>query len=726
MTGSDSDPNLHECCSTNSEAPRAPRGGAPQGWGKVAERGCSTITLGHRVRRLLPLSPLVLATALLARASIRAVLGKVGHPGAALDDSYIHFQYARAIAEGHPFRFQAGEPISTGATSFLWPALLAVPYALGLRGDAIMWAAWTLSFAALGALAYETYALARPLTGRAAALGAGAMTLAFGGFTWGAASGMEVVPFAWVLAASVRRASEWVECRDAGRSGDDDGRSARSRRALVILVALAFAAPLLRPEGAIASIVIGCAVALRPRAGASALRGRAEALLFPLAAVFPNLLLLAMTGHATSSTTQVKLLVGNPYIAMPDTAIANARTLVTSILDGELWSAEFLPRGGAPFFCAGLMALVWRGHASRRAFRALAILALALAMFVPCLYVTFLWNRLRYLWPFATGWFVGLACLARAAGFLVARVNARAATATATLVAGGFAGALAVRLDWVIEDVGQSASGIARQQAALGRWADGALPHDARIGVNDTGAIAYFGNRRTFDVVGLTTPSEGRYWIAGAGPRLEHYERMRAKTPGALPTHFIVYPEWMACDPVLGKRLHEAVVTDSSILGGQIMRAYEARWEHLGSGELPWTKLATIHDTVDVADLESEAEHGYELLGARDPDTVAEEGNAPDGTVVVDGGRGRRARDRFTVKLPPGRAAKLVARVQSDHEIAVEAHVGERKIGSELVAAGTWVELTFPIAAELAGDRTKVEVNAPGSAFTSFHYWVGE
>ena len=84
-----------------------------------------------RAKRLLPFLPLVLVTSLLARSSIQAVLAKLGHPGAALDDAYIHFQYARAFAEGHPLRFQAGEPISTGATSFLWPAILAVPYALG-------------------------------------------------------------------------------------------------------------------------------------------------------------------------------------------------------------------------------------------------------------------------------------------------------------------------------------------------------------------------------------------------------------------------------------------------------------------------------------------------------------------------------------------------------------------------------------------------------------------
>ena len=400
-----------------------------------------------RALRLAPFAPLVLATALLARSAIGAVYAKVGHPGASLDDAYIHFQYARAIAEGHPLRFQAGEPISTGATSFVWPALLAVPYALGLRGESILWAAWVVSFVALGALAYETYALSRPLAGRSAAIGASAMTLAFGGFAWSATSGMEVVPFAWVLAHAVRRASEWVE--------DPAGRTSGRLRSLL---ALALLAPFVRPEGILASMALGAAVASRPRIPGA--RGRGEALLFVAAAGGPNIVLLALTGHATSSTAQVKLLIGNPYYALPEAALANARTLVGTILDGEVWSAEFLPKGGALFACAGLAALAWRGHTAARTFRASAVLVLALTMFVPCFYVTFLWNRLRYLWPFAPGWFIGLACLARVASGLFARVDARAGAAATTLIAGGFAGTLAARLEWVIEDVAQSASGL--------------------------------------------------------------------------------------------------------------------------------------------------------------------------------------------------------------------------------------------------------------------------
>lgn len=661
----------------------------------------------QRLRRLLPWTPLVAATALLAHHAIVPILQKLGHPGAALDDAYIHFQYARAIAEGHPLRFQAGEPISTGATSFLWPLLLSPFYLVGFRGESILWPAWALSFTAMGALAYEVYALTKPLAGRGAAIGAGAMTLAFGGLAWGAASGMEVAVFAWLIAHASRRAIDWAE---------DD--AARRPRALKWLVALAFALPLMRPEGALFSIAIGLVVLARPW------KRRVEALAFLIAAVFPQLLLLLVTGHATTSTAQVKLLFGNPYYALPDAAIANARTLVGQILNGEVWSAEFLPKGGAVFACVGLVATAWRGHASKRLVRAGFVLLFALSMFVPCFYVTFLWNRLRYLWPFAPGWFIGLACLGRAAGELLARIDRRAAPAVATLFAGACAGTFVTHLDWVLEDVAQSASGIDRQQATLGRWAKEHLPADARIGVNDTGAIAYFSDRKTFDVVGLTTATEGRYWVAGQASRFEHYERVMKKRPDTLPTHFIVYPEWMACAPLIGPQLEEATVTDATILGGQTMRASEARWSVLGTGEAPWTKMKSIDDVLDVADLESERDHGYLLFAAREGEQTVEEGSAPNGDVVVDGGRTNRRHDRFVANTTGGYG---VMRVLVPAESGTTLHVSAN--GNEFahfpVEPGEWVEVPFEIPRTAQGERVTLDVTAEGY-FTSFHYWFGE
>lgn len=651
------------------------------------------------------------------------MLAKLGHPGAALDDAYIHFQYARAIAEGHPFRFQAGEPISTGATSFLWPMVLSPFYLVGFRGESILWPAWALAFLALGALSYETYALTKPLAGRGAAIGAGAMTLAFGGLVWGAASGMEVVPFAWLIASATRRASEWAE---------ED--SKRTKRALVTLVLLAFACPLMRPEGAITAVAVALVVFFHPRKNALTTQlgsrtvdiSRAEALVFVLAAVFPNLLLLLLTGSATSSTAQVKLLTGNPYFPFADTALANAKTLAGTILDGQVWSAEFLPKGGAPIACLGLMALGWRGHSSGRVVRAALALLLALSMFVPCVYVTFLWNRLRYLWPFAPGWMVGLGCLGSVVGGWTARfIDRRAGVLASTLFAGACAGTFLVRLDWVVEDIAQSASGIDRQQVALGHWAKANLPENARIGVNDTGAIAYFGDRKTFDVVGLTTPTEGRYWVYGAASRLEHYERLERSAPLALPTHFIVYPEWMALDAVLGRALFEATVTDSTILGGQTMRVYEARFLHLGTGERPWTPVGEIVDEVDVADLESEGAHGYQLLGARDGEESVHEGNSPSGALVIDGGRSNRLRDRFFLDAPAAKPGLIgIARLEVSATGPVSIHLNGKEVASQVleVGVGPWAELTFEVPAEMRG-RLDVEVSA-AATFISYHYWI--
>jgi hypothetical protein len=285
-----------------------------------------------------------------------------------------------------------------------------------------------------------------------------------------------------------------------------------------------------------------------------------------------------------------------------------------------------------------------------------------------------------------------------------------------TLIAGAFAGSLLVRLEWVLEDVAQSASGIDRQQATLGRWAKESLPADARIGVNDTGAIAYFGDRKTFDIVGLTTPTEGPYWVGGVASRFEHYEKLAR---AALLTHFIVYPEWMGCDAILGKPLQQAVVTDATILGGQTMRASEARWDFLGTGERPWSPgVGAIVDELDVADLESERAHGYDLLGAREGEQIVEEGNAPDGHVVLDGGRTNRTREVFFAKLPSKSIG--VARIANTSATSVELRAGNQSSRVALEPSATWTEVRFDV--DTTGDRTRIEVTADGT-FTSFHYW---
>src|SRR5690349_15986091 len=92
--------------------------------------------------------------------AIRAILGEAGRPAVPLDDVFIHFQYARRIAEGAPLRY-TGDALSTGATSVVWPALLAPFWKLGVRGLSLVWVAWALGTLAHAGVALETARLAR-------------------------------------------------------------------------------------------------------------------------------------------------------------------------------------------------------------------------------------------------------------------------------------------------------------------------------------------------------------------------------------------------------------------------------------------------------------------------------------------------------------------------------------------------------------------------------------
>ncbi len=316
-----------------------------------------------------------------------------------------------------------------------------------------------------------------------------------------------------------------AEDADAGveeTSGDDRGRWRRPQ-----IVALAWLAPLFRPEGAALTLMAAVALLLGRGIRNRPLRARLSfAALVSGGAALPTLLLLATTGQATSSTAQVKLLTGDPYLGtrgLLDAIGDNVVLAVTSLLDGGVYSAEFLPAHGALLLGTGLVAVAIASRLPARQAKAHGWLVLGLAalLFVPCAYVTFLWNRLRYLWPFATGWIVGIACLAALVSQTTVQllpVDLRWPRLSPLLTAALLSVALflvARHLPLAVDDVADSASGIDRQQASLGRWVKANLPPDERVGVNDTGAIAYFGEHRTFDVVGLTTPGEGRYWVGG-------------------------------------------------------------------------------------------------------------------------------------------------------------------------------------------------------------------
>src|SRR5215218_6857551 len=63
----------------------------------------------------------VTVTLAVAAAFYVPALLRTGPWPAPLDDVYIHFDFARSIAQGHPFEWIPGNGYSSGATSLVYP-----------------------------------------------------------------------------------------------------------------------------------------------------------------------------------------------------------------------------------------------------------------------------------------------------------------------------------------------------------------------------------------------------------------------------------------------------------------------------------------------------------------------------------------------------------------------------------------------------------------------------
>ncbi|MBZ0284962.1 MAG: hypothetical protein K8L97_29775 [Anaerolineae bacterium] len=161
-----------------------------------------------------------------------------------LDDVYIHFQYARQLANGQPYVYNPGLPPSSGATSFLYPYLLAIGYLLGFQGLNLGLWAMLMGYAALAGSAWLVYQLVRGQGGAAwLALG---IALAFevnGAVAWHFMSGMETGIVVWLSLGVVWGLVPSTEYRVLSKK----------RNAILVIAATLMA--LVRPEGAVLAVL---------------------------------------------------------------------------------------------------------------------------------------------------------------------------------------------------------------------------------------------------------------------------------------------------------------------------------------------------------------------------------------------------------------------------------------------------------------------------------------
>lgn len=470
----------------------------------------------------------------------RLIAGPVGFSGFPLDDSWIHFQFARNLASGQGFAFNPGVSVA-GSTAPLWTLVLAALFKVG--GVHPAWAKAAGIAAALGA-AWLARRLALAWTGDSTlGLTAALVTAASAPMIWGALSGMEVTLAALLVTGAFLAHTA--------------GRTALSS-ALVGLAVLA------RPESVLLVPLFWLAGPLG-LARAAAVWGIPAALLAPWVAF--NLRTAGTPLPATATAKVEGGLLGLLSGARESTAMALLQRPWQFEREWIVWLASvnlLLPVLVLP----GLWVL-WR-----RRGRACALPASIL-----------LWHPL------------GMALLApyRGPGFQEGRYSIQllplgivvAVTALALSKGGGSAGWLrrgamgllllaslaplwsgATRYAWAVQNIDA-------MQVTLGRWVEAHTPPGSRLALNDVGAITFLGRREVTDVMGLVTPAILPYRRDGEAGVFRYLEA------AACPDYLIIFPEWF---PGLSARadrftpIHRVVLEHNTVAGAAEMVVYETVW----------------------------------------------------------------------------------------------------------------------------------------------------
>ena len=485
---------------------------------------------------------LVVAAALLPLALFvvreRQIAGASGFP---LDDSWIHLQFARNLAEGAGFSFNPGTPVA-GSTAPLWTLLLAagaVASSPSLEMAKALGVATTLGVAILTRRAALAWGARTDV-----ALVAAIALLWTGPVAWGALSGMEVALAACLVAAALL---------------------AHAHDRLLASAACAALATLARPEALllIPFFIFARAVTLR--------RVAAFAVVTVVAVAPAALFSLSTAGTLYPATAAAKVeggLVGwlggvNEPAAL--TWIRRPWTFLTEWIGWLTATHWLLP----PALVAGLV-LMWRRAGRAGGVVALALLAhpLGMALLAPYRGPAFQEGRYSiHLLPLAALTLaVALGGEGRRGGPPSEPTRAKTPShelpprddvvcpdntgpgrgtpappaqrnAWVRTVAVVWLGIAVVSLVPASTRYGWAVQNINAMQVHLGQWADTNLPKTARIAVNDIGAIAYFSRREVIDLMGLVTPDIIPYRRQG--------ERgvMRYLTE-ACPQYVIIFPAW--------------------------------------------------------------------------------------------------------------------------------------------------------------------------------------
>lgn len=570
-------------------------------------------------------------------------------------DTMLYCQAARRIAEGHPLSFSAGEAPTTGTTSHLYPFVLAVPYALGARGDALFRAGFLVH-----AGFYLIYLFAwggvirRKCPGVLRQCAAAAMVALFGQSAFSVFSQTDI---GFWMATSALLALGLAK-----------------RNPLIYGPVLAIG-PWVRPEGMYCVLGFGLALAasLLPYRGLRERARRVDGLVLALgivSALGVFVVNFLMTGSPAFSSLAHKGHLATKPLGLAVYAIASdLMTVVKPLFFGipaktprDLY---FIPLVGAVLMWIGVLFRNWRASCDWRelAWYVAAgggVLSVALSGMQDM-------NMDRYL-----AWIFPTLLLFMASGAIrvrewLSRAGGFADLPLAVLVS--FAAVMAVVNMAILEQTSRH-SDLKRGFAAR---CDAVLPPGASLGTWGSAAGAYeLGERRMAHLSGIySRPFMSRHVETGAFEKLKHEAGQRFD-------FFLALGEQDA----VGFGAGEPFSDSEPVLvgpGGCELRRMD--WSSFSAGALPPRAPAegmSLRARVDVAYDPDEQAAGYRVLPADDlpafdPFYLTASNR---GVRMTDCGRVVLGGDEMRVALTPGKDAYVVLRTTSHHKAALKIYAG--------------------------------------------------
>jgi len=630
-----------------------------------------------------------------------------------LDDAYIHLQYGRQAAQGQWNVYNPGQPPTSGATSFLYPLLLAGGYLAGFQGlrlglwamllgaGALLAAAWAVRRLALwwGAPAWVQVAMS-------------ALFLLLGATSWHAFSGMET---ALVMALTLWTLWAYAEKRPGS------------------LALFGGLLALMRPEAGLMTASAGALLLLRLRGAGWRAWGLA---LLPMAALALQPLVNAvLTGSWVASGGQAKSILASADASALDMLARVGENFVR--IWAESLSGEGRDGGLLPPFLLGVALVGWGGLWARRAGRPVALLLLVWALLLSGAVATLdnaFWHFKRYQMPLVA-LFVPLAAFALTdvpryaprVGRWAVRVYAAISLAAGLLLTGQYLLFYAANVAYVRV-----------QPHAMARWIAENTPLDSVIAVHDVGLIRYLGERTTLDMVGLTTPQAAQYWRNGVGSVAElllreqpdyiaSYGRGHGYGLGLL-ADTVLYAQ-----PLAVFDLGEVLPAYNVALAGPQQAIYRPDWEGLAAQDrhepraaLRWLSgQAQVVDSLNVADWQDEQAHEHQWRRADDSSgflTLPRQ--LPlnnrlllDGVRVVTG-------ETFVMEALAGQEAALITRLHADSAGDLLVQINGEALETRVLPAlgGKWLELATLIPADKVTARLVVGLG--GARYEAAWHWL--